>query len=159
MGTDLEVKPKQYLTSPNGQYSLVMRPDCKLVVYNHSQPFVGTNFSNHAPSPDCSFWMQTDGNLVIYNFTNVSRTLTANNSLWAVETEIHIDMDPFSFLLLGDDGSSSFYNSNSSRYQESDLFDAIQGSFGNVSELNNSDFQVSSNADYTAWKLTEQLSC
>jgi hypothetical protein len=103
------VYPNQYLKSLSGQYALLLRPDCNLVMYNFSQPLLATNIPE-SPVRNCSLWMQQDGNLVVYNLTG-GNTNTANYALWS-EGYWNPSDGNNSFLLLGDDGSFNFFNTN-----------------------------------------------
>jgi hypothetical protein len=87
-----ELSTGQYLTSPNGQYQLVMQSDGNLVEYGPSGPVwsTGTSGSNFVA-------MQTDGNLVVYR--------TTGGAIWSSNT---VDGSP-AILALQDDSNLVVY--------------------------------------------------
>ncbi|KAG0606088.1 hypothetical protein M758_9G112800 [Ceratodon purpureus] len=74
-------------------YYLVMQPDCDLILYNQSGLPLKHTGSTRAPADgslvnlNCSLWMQSDGNCVIYNLTSadwINKTLYGQPSIpWA----------------------------------------------------------------------------
>ena len=102
----VSLQPKQYLNVSN--VHLVLQPDCDLILYNSTIPYKSTNTSIPGPSSarNCSLDLQTDANLVLYNFVKNNTYLVDINSIWSSRTygpaanaTIH------RFLLLKSDGS------------------------------------------------------
>ena len=108
-----------HFLSVSDTYYLVLQPDCDLILYNQSgQAIMHTDSSQtNYPAGDslnCSLWMQSDGNCVIYNFTSANWTAefsVSYNSIWA-QAGFSDPSWNSSFLLLGGDGSLDFYTPN-----------------------------------------------
>ncbi|KAG0624128.1 hypothetical protein M758_3G226100 [Ceratodon purpureus] len=140
-------------------YYLVMQPDCDLILYNQSGlPLKHTDSSRALADGslvnlNCSLWMQSDGNCVIYNLTSAGWiNATSNAQLyipWA-ESGLHNPQWNASFLLLGGDGSLDFYTPNATRRQEKytnlTVVDVNEGS-----PVMYPKFDLRGNSTYKAW--------
>lgn len=87
--------PNQFITSPNGQYTLIMQTDGNLVIYRTGGIPIWS--SNTATGINSFCVMQTDGNLVIYDY--------GGNYYWASNTG---GMNG-SILVMQDDGNLVTY--------------------------------------------------
>jgi hypothetical protein len=83
--------PGNGISSPNGQYLLVMQWDGNLALYNANMVAMWSS-NTWAGNPEGRAWMQTDGNLVV--------TTAGGSPLWSTGTANH----PGATLQLRDDG-------------------------------------------------------
>lgn len=103
MGQGMRLEQNQSITSPNGQYRLIMQGDGNLVIYNQK-----TNrsiwASNTVRGTMSQFEFQYDGNLVVY-------TMPGHTSTWTSNTN---DTGPVRLkgvrLQMQDDGNLVLYN-------------------------------------------------
>jgi hypothetical protein len=113
--SDTYVQHNEYLSDADGQYYLVMHPDCNLVLYGQSgTPLSYSNSSIQSPFPlNCSLVLQGDGNLVIYNLTSETwDNRTSDEAIWAQGYTTPTRDAIFSYLLLGGGGTIGFYYAN-----------------------------------------------
>ena len=145
----------QYLSVSN-KYYLVMQPDCDLVLYNQSgQAVLHTDSPRYSTAENpfnCSLWMQSDGNLVVYNFNSTTwGNLKEVYAVWAQNFIPGYTPGPDgnrSFLLLGGDGSLKFYTTNSTLRANSSTLNSVNISAAGV--LTYPEFDPR-NITYTAW--------
>ena len=101
LGPDTELKPSEFLRSPNGQYTLTMQMDGNLVLSTRYRQMWVARLKS-APAPGSYLVMQVDGNLVVYN---------AQGPVWASNTDGH----PRASLTLQDDGVAVIYGVGTQR--------------------------------------------
>jgi hypothetical protein len=103
------ITARQYLNA--SQFHLVMQPDCNLVTYNGSTPFLTTNLTAKGPVDPPNTWscyatFQADGNFVVYQSNNNSY----KTSLWNSSTYTEgFNNSNYRYLVLGEDGSLSLH--------------------------------------------------
>ena len=108
------ITANQYLNVSN--IYLVMQPDCNLVTYNGSTPFLTSGFNLVGPSGPSSTWncyatLQFDGNFVVYQRLNA----TAKTPLWSSFTNsLAINASSDNYMVLGGDGSLRMYQPDGS---------------------------------------------
>jgi hypothetical protein len=102
----VSLQTKQYLNISD--VHLVLQPDCDLILYNSSNlPYESTSTSIAGPSSarNCSLFLQTDANLVLYNFVKNNTDLEWENAIWSSDTHVSANTTIHNFLLLKSDGS------------------------------------------------------
>jgi hypothetical protein len=89
-----------FLTSPQGQYRLIMHPSGNLVIYNQADGSVKWN-SNTSGDRNWAV-LQSDGNFVVYNSTG-------DSALWHTKSgRVNVSMEMQ--IVLQDDGNLVLYN-------------------------------------------------
>ena len=141
------------------KYYLVMQPDCDLILYNQSGlPLKHTDSSRESADGslfnlNCSLWMQSDGNCVIYNLTTadwLNHSLNGNPSIPWAESGYSDPQWNASFLLLGGDGSLDFYTPNATLRQNR-LTNLTVVDVNASSPVNYPKFDPN-NSTYSAWE-------
>lgn len=102
----MNLTANQCLNTSN--FYLVMQPDCNLVTYNGSVPFLTTDSSPQGPPSKwiCYATMQADGNFVLYQTNATAETAT---QISVTYTYMYKNISTYRYLILGRDGSLSMY--------------------------------------------------
>ena len=122
----MNVTANQYLNVSN--FHLLMQPDCHLVMYNGTTPFL-TTYSWRVPRGPCYATLQKDANFVVYYLLEPVRTVY--DAVWASGTYmLHISsvyfeyFSSYTYMVLRSDGSLGLYGPDGTELQMAPLIPA-----------------------------------